>query len=95
MDLLNEAAVYKPGLQKAFVINRKIANTAIGRDVTEALGTFENIPVLPTALHQRVIYAESAGQGLSVLEVDPKGGAAREVAELAKVLMHKQERKAA
>lgn len=93
--LITEAQQYKPSLKGVFVINRKIANTAIGRDVTEALGTFENIPVLPTALHQRVIYAESAGQGLSVLEVDPKGGAAREVAELAKVLMHNQERKAA
>jgi chromosome partitioning protein len=93
--LITEAQQYKPTLKGVFVINRKIANTAIGRDVTEALGTFENIPVLPTALHQRVIYAESAGQGLSVLEVDPKGGAAREVAELAKVLMSNQERKAA
>lgn len=93
--LITEAQQYKPSLKGVFVINRKIANTAIGRDVTEALGTFDNIPVLPTALHQRVIYAESAGQGLSVLEVDPKGGAAREVAELAKVLMHNQERKAA
>jgi chromosome partitioning protein len=93
--LIQEAQVFKPTLKGAFVINRKIANTAIGRDVTEALAQFDTIPVLPTALHQRVIYAESAGQGLSVLEVEPKGGAAREVAELAKTLMTGQERKAA
>jgi chromosome partitioning protein len=93
--LIQEAQDFKPSLKGVFVINRKIANTAIGRDVTEALSQFANIPVLPTALHQRVVYAESAGQGLSVLEVEPKGGAAREVAELAKLLMVQQERKAA
>ncbi|CAN7691194.1 AAA family ATPase [Rhizobium sp. LjRoot30] len=95
VNLIREAQQFKPGLRGLFVINRKIANTAIGRDVTEALGQFEDIPVLPVALHQRVVYAESAGQGLAVLEVDPKGGAAREVAELAKVLMVNQEKKAA
>lgn len=95
--LIQEAQQYKPDLKGAFVINRKIANTAIGRDVTEALGQFENIPVLPTALHQRVVYAESAGQGLSVLEVDPKGEAAREIALLAENLTttKKEKRKAA
>lgn len=93
--LIQEAQDFKPSLKGVFVINRKIANTAIGRDVTEALSQFASIPVLPTALHQRVVYAESAGQGLSVLEVEPKGGAAREVAELAKLLMVQQERKAA
>ncbi|WP_333630728.1 ParA family partition ATPase [Agrobacterium cavarae] len=93
--LIQEAQQFKPDLKGAFVINRKIANTAIGRDVTEALSQFENIPVLGTALHQRVVYAESAGQGLSVLEVDPKGEAAREVASLAKLLMSKQEKRKA
>src|SRR5262249_22946686 len=34
VDLLQEASVYKGKLKSAFVINRKIVNTAIGRDVT-------------------------------------------------------------
>lgn len=93
VKLIQEAQQFKPELRGMFVINRKIANTAIGRDVTEALSSFEGIPVLPLALHQRVIYAESAGQGLSVLEVDPKGEAAREVAALAKELGVKKETK--
>ena len=33
VKLLEECAVYKKHLKAAFVINRKIANTAIGRDV--------------------------------------------------------------
>lgn len=93
--LIQEAQQFKENLEGVFVINRKIANTAIGRDVTDALSQFDTIPVLPTALHQRVIYAESAGQGLSVIEVDPKGEAAREIGALAKHIINKQEKRKA
>ena len=95
VKLIEEAQQFKPSIRGAFVINRKIANTAIGRDVSEALGQFTGIPVLTTALHQRVIYAESAGQGLAVIEADPNSGAAREIAALAQNLMSNQEKKAA
>jgi chromosome partitioning protein len=44
IDLLNEASVYKPTLLKAFTINRKIVNTAIGRDVAEALSEYPDMP---------------------------------------------------
>jgi len=37
VKLIDEARVYKENLKAAFVVNRKIANTAIGRDVGEAL----------------------------------------------------------
>ena len=63
------------------MINRKIVNTAIARDVASALEHFA-IPVLSTALCQRVLYAESAGQGLAVAEVAPNSEAARELAAL-------------
>lgn len=95
VSLIQEAQQFKPTLKSAFVINRKIANTAIGRDVGDALGQFENVPVLPTALHQRVIYAESAGQGLAVIEAEPNSEATREIAALAKALTDTKERKAA
>ena len=81
VDLLKEASGFKDKLKIAFTINRKIANTAIGRDVTEALASYE-VPVLKNALSQRVGFAESAGKGLTVLETDPKGPAAREVAAM-------------
>lgn len=82
IDLLNEAAVYKPTLKKAFVINRKIVNTAIGRDVTEALSEYP-MPVLKTAVCQRVAFAESATQGLTVYEIDPEMLASQEMSQLA------------
>jgi chromosome partitioning protein len=93
--LIREAQQFKPGLKGVFAINRKIANTAIGRDVVAALEHFEDMPVLSAALHQRVIYAESAGQGLSVIEIAPNGDAAREVARLVAQLFKQQEMKAA
>lgn len=95
VQLIREAQQFKPELKGVFVINRKIANTAIGRDVAGALAQFTDIPVLPTTLAQRVIYAESAGQGLSVIETDPNSEAAREIAALARHLVKNKEKKAA
>ena len=95
VQLIREAQQFKPSLKGVFVVNRKIANTAIGRDVAAALAEFEDFPVLPVALHQRVIYAESAGQGLAVNEVDAKGEAAREIARLVSHLFTKEEKKVA
>ncbi|WP_039459641.1 ParA family partition ATPase [Candidatus Jidaibacter acanthamoebae] len=67
-------------IKKAFVINRKIKNTAIGRDVEEALKMY-NVPVLENHIHQRVTYAETASEGLSVLEMKDKDSAAASAAE--------------
>ena len=45
VDLLHEAAIYKQNLKSAFAINRKIVNTALGRDVVDALAEYP-FPVL-------------------------------------------------
>ena len=81
VQLVREAQQFKENLKVAFVVNRKIANTAIGRDVASALAEFD-VPVLPVALHQRVLFAESAAQGLAVFEAAPNSDAAREIAAL-------------
>jgi chromosome partitioning protein len=70
------ATLYKTSLQRAFVINRKIVNTAIGRDVRSALARFP-IPVLKTAVCQRVAFAESA-QGMTVFDLEQNGPASRQ-----------------
>ena len=86
VQLVREAQQFKENLKAVFAINRKIANTAIGRDVAKALVLFEDVPVVKPALAQRVIYAESAAQGLSVVEVAPGSDAAREIIALADTL---------
>jgi len=65
VKLIDEARVYKENLKAAFVINRKIANTAIGRDVREALAVYP-VPALMATVTQRVVFAEAAAQGLSM-----------------------------
>lgn len=86
VDLIGEAATYNENIKSAFVINRKIVNTAIGRDVAEALAGYD-IPVLTTHIGQRVAFAESAGSGSTVLEEDPASLASQEVMALADELL--------
>ena len=81
IDLVNEARIFREDLKVAFVINRKIANTAIGRDVRHALADF-GYPVLSAHITQRVAFAESLAQGQTVSEAMPKSAAAKEIEEL-------------
>lgn len=78
VKLITEAIVYKENLKSSFVVNRKITNTAIGRDVAEALAAY-NTQVLNSCVTQRVVFAEAAAQGQSVFEVAPQGLAAQEI----------------
>lgn len=58
-------------IKSAFLINRKIAKTVIGRDVEEALYHYE-IDILKTFISQRVSYAETAAVGSTVVEEKTK-----------------------
>ena len=86
VDLLAEASVFKPSLRSAFVINRKIVNTAIGRDVADALAEYP-LPVLAASVGQRVLFAESAARGLTVYELAPGGAAGKEIDALTAEVM--------
>lgn len=86
IDLIKEASVFKENLKSVFAINRKIVNTAIGRDVVDALSGF-GIPVLRSHICQRIPFAESAATGQTVLETAPKGQATKEINALANELL--------
>ena len=86
INLILEANVFKESLKAVFVINRKIVNTAIGRDVVEALAQY-NIPVLKSQISQRVAFAESAAIGQTVIEQQPTSLAASEIKALVKELL--------
>ncbi len=86
VTLLRDASVFKETLKSFFVINRKIVNTAIGRDVVEALGAYE-FPVLKAAVAQRVAFAEAAASGSTVLEIAPQSLAAQEIEALVQEIM--------
>ncbi|CAJ0802753.1 Sporulation initiation inhibitor protein Soj [Ralstonia condita] len=82
VKLIDEARVYKESLKSVFVVNRKITNTAIGRDVREALAAYP-VHVLESAVTQRVVFAEAAAQGQAVFEIDTAGPAAAEIESVA------------
>ena len=86
VKLIAEARVYKENLKSVFAVNRKIANTAIGRDVGEALAAYP-LPVLKAFVTQRVVFAEAVAQGKSVFEIDQEGLAAKEVQAVLDELM--------
>lgn len=86
VDLLKDIKPFKENLKNAFVINRKIVNTAIGRDVKEALAEYD-LPVLKSQISQRVGFAESAASGRTVLEIDPKSLASKEINALVREIL--------
>jgi len=65
----------------AFVISRQIVGTNLAGEAQSALESFD-LPVLEGRTSQRVIYAEAASQGLSVLDVDPSSKAADEIRQI-------------
>jgi chromosome partitioning protein len=83
--LIEEVKVLKDDLKAAFVVNRKIVGTAIGRDVSTALADYP-IGVMKASICQRVGFAESAGSGRALVETDKSGQGAREVKALVKEL---------
>jgi len=81
VQLVKEAAVYKEDIKYFFTINRKIANTAIGRDVVDVLNNME-MKVLTSHICQRVIFAEAAASGKTVFDLEPESKASEEIEEL-------------
>lgn len=86
VKLIQEAQIYRENLRAAFVVNRKIANTAIGRDVGEALAGYP-LRTLTASITQRVVFAEAAARGLAVNEIDANGPAAAEIEAVAAELL--------
>ncbi|MEO1619367.1 MAG: AAA family ATPase, partial [Planctomycetota bacterium] len=84
VDLIREAQTFKPSLRCCLVINRRIANTAIGRDVREALGELQ-VPIIKGDIGQRILFAESAASGETVID-QPKSKAAKEIKRFVKEL---------
>lgn len=86
VDLVEEVRAINDQLKVVLVINRKIVNTAIGRDVVTALEEFK-FPILKTAICQRVAYAESVATGQTVLTQSNDLKAQDEIRDLTKEIL--------
>ncbi|ADH89501.1 Cobyrinic acid ac-diamide synthase [Ancylobacter novellus DSM 506] len=80
VGLVNEARMFKPDLKAAFVVNRCITGTVVGRDMRSALDG--EIPALNTVIGQRIAFVESVATGRLVRELDGRGQAAKEITAL-------------
>ncbi len=72
-------------LKAAFVISRMIKNTQLSKKAANALLEYD-LPVFNSYTCQRIIYAESAIDGLTVLDSTPSGIASREIKKIVKEL---------
>lgn len=87
-DILGECRPLKPELSTYFVINRLFPRTTLGGEIVEALRSLDaGIPLLQTMIRNRTEYAKAARSGLTALETDPNGPAAKEMAALVDELL--------
>jgi chromosome partitioning protein len=80
--LITEAQFFRPMLRTAFVVNRRVVRTVIGREARPALAG-QPFPALHAEVHQRIAFAESVATGRLVRECAINSAAAREIGTLA------------
>ncbi len=95
LKLIEEARFYKPDVNAVMTVNRKTVGTAIGKHFREGVeADYPDFPVLHTEIGQYVVFAEALTTGKTVLEIDSKSSAAKQIEALAdeirKVLRHEQ-----
>lgn len=82
VDLIKQRQEITEGRPKAaFVVSRQIVGSRLAGDVREALEGY-GLPIFENGTCQRVIYANSASTGSTVLDLEPAGPAAKEVQSL-------------
>ena len=79
--LIREAQVFRPALRAAFVINRRVGTTVIGREARHALAD-QPLPALLSEVRQRIVFADSAAAGQLACELDADSLAAHEITAL-------------
>ena len=84
--LIREAMIFKPALQAAFVINRRVGATVIGREVRQALSE-QLLATFAAEVRQRIVFADSVASGALASELEPEGRAAIEIRLLAQELL--------
>lgn len=83
VQLVAEARVFRPQLRAAFVINRRVVGTVIGREARAALAD-QPFDAVQTDVSQRIAFADSVAAGMLACELAPDGRAASEITALAR-----------
>ncbi|MCA9178401.1 MAG: AAA family ATPase [Planctomycetales bacterium] len=86
IELIEQARTLRPEIDARFVVNRKIAKTALGQAINHALIDYP-LPVFGSQICQRIAFADTATKGQSVLEAVPNEPAAAEILNLTNEIM--------
>jgi chromosome partitioning protein len=81
VKLAQEAHAFKETQKTVLLVSRRKGQTALGRDIREALASFE-LPLLRTDVPDRVAYAEVMTAGTTMIESQPKGPGANDIRAL-------------
>jgi chromosome partitioning protein len=82
VDLVKQRIEITEGKFKAiFLVSRVITGTKIGRDILESLHEYD-LPVLNSSISQRVVFAVSAINGDTAMDVEPNSAASSEIKAL-------------
>ena len=68
VQLVTEARVFRPQLRAAFVINRRVVGTVIGREVRTALAD-QPFNALSGDVSQRIAFADSVAAGVDAIHL--------------------------
>lgn len=85
VGLATEMGQIKETQKAVFLVSRRIGKTAIGQGIDAALLEM-GLPVMESWTAQRIVYAEAFTAGTTVIELQPKGAAAKEIRAIAKEL---------
>ena len=77
---IQEAREYKGELKAIFMISRAISRTVIGNAIREHVAD-AGIPILKSAVVNRVAFAEALTMGKTIFEWAPKSAAARDITQ--------------
>ncbi|QQX89989.1 AAA family ATPase (plasmid) [Cupriavidus necator] len=83
---IREAQVFRPALCAAFIINRRVSTTVIGREARQALAE-QPLPALRAEVHQRIVFADSVAEVRLARETSSDSAAAREITVLVDELL--------
>ena len=85
VGLATEMGQIKETQKAVFLVSRRIGKTAIGQGIDAALLEM-GLPVMESGTAQRIVYAEAFTAGTTVIELQPKGAAAKEIRAIAREL---------
>jgi chromosome partitioning protein len=72
VKLVQESHTFKETQKSAFLVSRKKAKTALGRDIRTALAQYE-LDQLRAEIPDRIAYAEAITKGTTIFEEQPRG----------------------